>query len=221
MNSKSSDQTLEGRTRAGEAATSLGGQLRLAREARGVTLRQISDHTRISMRYLEAIEADDYKYLPGGIFNRSFIKAYAKYVEFDEDEALEIYSRMARERGDSPEEVLTTPQRSRIYMDGESSRSPLITALLSMVILAILSLGIYAALHWYQRRTTPPLPEDRAVGAAPSAPNAGTVGGAITENALPVTNAPPAVAAGGLQVQVRARGEPVWIRVRADEGEQT
>ena len=64
-------------------AASFGEELRLAREARGVTLRQISDQTRISIRYLEAIEANDYKRLPGGIFNRSFIKAYAKYVGYD------------------------------------------------------------------------------------------------------------------------------------------
>ena len=61
-------------------AANFGEELRLAREARGISLREISEQTRISMRYLEAIESNDYKRLPGGIFNRSFIKAYAKYV---------------------------------------------------------------------------------------------------------------------------------------------
>jgi cytoskeletal protein RodZ len=78
-------------------AASFGEELRLAREARNITLRQISDQTRISIRYLEAIEANDYKRLPGGIFNKSFIKAYAKYIGFDEKEALEAYARTARE----------------------------------------------------------------------------------------------------------------------------
>ena len=131
-------------------AASFGEQLRLAREARGISLRHISDQTRISIRYLEAIEADDYKRLPGGIFNRSFIKSYAKQIGFDEKEAIEGYLRTAREQGE-PDEVATTPYRSHVYTDG-GSRSPLVTLLLTVLILAILSLGVYAAVHWYQRR---------------------------------------------------------------------
>src|SRR5918999_1004852 len=95
---------------------SFGEQLRLAREARGISLREISEQTRISTRYLEAIEADDYKRLPGGIFNRSFIKAYAKQIGFDEKAALEGYMRTAREQGE--DEVTTTPYKSHVYTDG-------------------------------------------------------------------------------------------------------
>ncbi len=73
--------------------------MRLARETRGIALREISEQTRISMRYLEAIESDDYRRLPGGIFNRSFIRAYAKHIGYDEQEALEEYSTMMHERG--------------------------------------------------------------------------------------------------------------------------
>jgi len=79
-------------------ATSIGEKLRLARETRGIALRDISEQTRISMRYLEAIEVDDYRRLPGGIFNRSFVRAYAKHVGYDEQEALEEYSAMMHER---------------------------------------------------------------------------------------------------------------------------
>ena len=68
-------------------AASIGEQLRLAREERGIGLREICDQTRISVHYLEAIEANDYKRLPGGVFNRSFIKAYAKCVGYDERHA--------------------------------------------------------------------------------------------------------------------------------------
>ncbi|HWT00661.1 MAG TPA: helix-turn-helix domain-containing protein [Pyrinomonadaceae bacterium] len=132
-------------------AASFGEELRLAREARGVTLRQISDQTRISIRYLEAIEANDYKRLPGGIFNRSFIKAYAKQIGFDEKAALEGYLKTAREQGESPDEVTSTPYKSHVYTDG-GTRSPLVTVLLSALILAILVLGAWAVLHWYQRR---------------------------------------------------------------------
>src|SRR5438067_5644802 len=150
VNSKTSEQTPEGGARAGGGDGSLGEQLRRAREARGVTLREISEQTRITMRHLEAIESDDYKNLPGGIFNKSFIKSFARQVGFNETRALELYARAARERGESIDEVATTPQRSRIYM-GDSARSPLVTFGLSLVIIAILILVVYGGLHYYRR----------------------------------------------------------------------
>jgi len=125
--------------------------LRLEREARGIALRDISEQTRISMRYLEGIEADDYRRLPGGIFNRSFIRAYAKFIGYDEQEAIEEYTRTLREHGESTDES-TKSFRSVVYTDeGPHNRSPLLTLLLAVVILAILSLGVWAGLHFYQR----------------------------------------------------------------------
>ena len=144
--------------------------MRLAREARGISLRHISDQTRISIRYLEAIEANDYKRLPGGIFNRSFIKAYAKQIGFDEKAALEGYMRTAREQGESPDEVATTPYKSHVYTDG-GTRSPLVTVLLSLLILAILTLGVWAVLHWYQRREAAREQQPNGVQQPTPAPN--------------------------------------------------
>jgi cytoskeletal protein RodZ len=200
VNSKTSDQTLEGGTRAGGSEGSLGEELRRAREARGVSLREISEQTRITMRHLEAIEADDYKHLPGGIFNRSFVKSYARYIRFDEKRALDLY---ARTHGEHSDEVATTPQRSRIYTS-DPARSPLITAGLSAVIVGILILIVYAGLHYYRRT------ENGTTNAAPTptpaAVNAGTQSPAPT---------PPA-AAQGFQVQVSARRQ-FWLTSWQDD----
>jgi cytoskeletal protein RodZ len=193
-------------------AASFGDELRLAREARGITLRHISDQTRISIRYLEAIESNDYKRLPGGIFNRSFIKAYAKQIGFDEKEAMEGYLRTAREQGE--DEVATTPYKSHVYTDA-SSRSPLMTLLLTIVILGILSLGVYAVLHWYQRRDaartiTPQLP-----------PPTGTQ--AVNPAASPPVSAnTPAVApTNQFHIEVTARGKRTYIGVQSDTSKKT
>jgi cytoskeleton protein RodZ len=132
-------------------AASIGEQLRLAREARGIGLREICDQTRISLHYLEAIEANDYKRLPGGVFNRSFIKAYAKAIGYDEREAIEGYTRYLREHGESSEDVNTT-RHSKVYTDTPATRSPLLTVLLAIVILAVLTAAALAALYWFQRR---------------------------------------------------------------------
>ena len=132
---------------------SIGEKLRLARETRGIALREISEQTRISMRYLEAIENDDYRHLPGGIFNRSFIRAYAKFIGYDEHEAMEDYARAMRERGESVDE--TPKHRAMVYTDDAAThtRSPLFTLLLAIIILAALSLAVWAGLYFYQRST--------------------------------------------------------------------
>lgn len=138
-------------------AESIGEKLRLARETRGIALRDISEQTRISMRYLEAIELNDYRRLPGGIFNRSFIRAYAKFIGYDEQEAIEEYTRTVREQGDLDDDAATKPYRSLVYTDdnGSQSRSPLVTLVLAVIILAVLSLCVWAALHFYQTRFSP------------------------------------------------------------------
>lgn len=145
-------------------AASIGEQLRLAREERGIGLREICDQTRISVHYLEAIEANDYKRLPGGVFNRSFIKAYAKCVGYDEREAIEGYTRYLREHGDTTDEVNTTPMHSKVYTDTPATRSPVLTVVLAILILAVLTAAALAALHWFQRRAS--APEERHVYSA-------------------------------------------------------
>ncbi len=134
-------------------AETIGEQLRLAREERGVPLREVSDQTRISIHYLEAIEANDYHRLPGGIFNRSFVKAYARYVGYDEKEAVEGYTRYMRAQGDTGEEVASTPYHSKVYTDTPATRSPVLTVVLAIVILALLTAAALALLKWYQRRS--------------------------------------------------------------------
>ena len=60
-----------------------GSRLRAAREARGVSLRDIAAATKISVLVLEALERNDASRLPGGIFSRAFVRSYAKEVGLD------------------------------------------------------------------------------------------------------------------------------------------
>jgi len=67
------------------------------RRNRGISLEQIADSTKISIRSLEAIEQGDFRKLPGGIYNTSYIRQYARAIEYDECALIAFYTReMAR-----------------------------------------------------------------------------------------------------------------------------
>jgi cytoskeletal protein RodZ len=63
------------------------------RQNRGVSLKQIADSTKIGVRTLEAIESGDFRKLPGGIYNTSYIRQYARAIDYDESTLLEFYHR--------------------------------------------------------------------------------------------------------------------------------
>jgi len=62
-----------------------GKELRTERESRGIGLEEISDSTKISSRYLAALEEDQFEQLPGGVFNKGIVRSYARVVGLDED----------------------------------------------------------------------------------------------------------------------------------------
>ena len=74
-----------------QGASHFGQKLRAAREGRGLTLRQIADATKISMISLEALERNDITRLPGGIFSRAFVRAYALEVGLDPESTIEEF----------------------------------------------------------------------------------------------------------------------------------
>jgi cytoskeletal protein RodZ len=61
------------------------------RRNRGITLEEISAATKISVRSLKAIECGEFKKLPGGIYNTSYIRQYAQAIDFDESVLLNYY----------------------------------------------------------------------------------------------------------------------------------
>ena len=70
---------------------SFGAQLKQEREKQGLTLEQISLSTKIGTRMLRALEEEHFDQLPGGIFNKGFIRAYARCLHMDEEQAIAEY----------------------------------------------------------------------------------------------------------------------------------
>jgi len=70
---------------------SVGAYLRQERERKNISLADMAEATRISRRYLEALEKDEFQSLPASIFVRSFLRAYAVYIKVDPQEVLDMY----------------------------------------------------------------------------------------------------------------------------------
>jgi len=71
---------------------SFGEELRREREIRGISLKEISDATKISKRFLEAIERNDHRTLPAPVFTRGFIREYARYLGLNSDDIVNRYN---------------------------------------------------------------------------------------------------------------------------------
>jgi cytoskeleton protein RodZ len=115
-----------------------GEHLKREREMRGVSLEEVAAATRISIRFLEALENEQWERLPGGIFNRGFIRSVAKFLGLDEEGLVAEYALETRER---PEIAVWTkePVRQRLNW------FPLVAAI---VVVALIVVG---ALYAYRR----------------------------------------------------------------------
>lgn len=69
----------------------LGERLKRAREKAGISLRDVSKYTNIAAKYLEALEKDQYKSLPGAIYVKNFLRIYADFLGLDGQALLKIY----------------------------------------------------------------------------------------------------------------------------------
>jgi cytoskeleton protein RodZ len=131
---------------------SLGTQLKLAREKRGATLEDVSTTTKIGTRMLRAIEEDQYDQLPGGIFNKGFVRAFAKAVGVDEEKAVADYlaaTEPPEPVADQDSEMLN--RVAELRAEAEPRDTGLSWGLLA-VLLVIAALG-FAAWGYYTRES--------------------------------------------------------------------
>lgn len=175
--------------------SNFGATFRKAREAAGLPLEKIAAETRISTRFLTAIENEAFQQLPGGIFNRGFIRAYAEYLGLDSDQVVADYDRISstvQEPADVLRDTDRVPARS-------SDWTLYIVAAGILVVLMV-------AYYFVTRNSTPPPLETAAVAPATATPppqpedvTVPTVAETPTEAAktpppvsVPATSVPPA-----------------------------
>jgi cytoskeleton protein RodZ len=85
-----------------EATRGPGNLLRAEREALGVTVREVADTLNLSITIVQALEADDYKRLPGTVFARGYIRAYARLLDLDPVPLLELFPGQANGSDSAP-----------------------------------------------------------------------------------------------------------------------
>ena len=103
----------------------LGERLKSEREAQGIKLEDLSARTRVSVRLLSAIESEDFDQLPGGVFNVSFVRQYARHVGLDEDEIVAEFNEIARPGElkliDLEQDAASNPLLASAWPNGSSS----------------------------------------------------------------------------------------------------
>jgi cytoskeleton protein RodZ len=177
---------------------SFGDNLRQQRELRGISLRDISEATKISVRFLQALETDRVDILPGGIFRRSFVREYARFVGLDPErmvaEFLHAHGDPASERGEKKPAAPAQPE--------EGSRRGFYRRLF----LALGAVGLLGGAWALARAVPPPASSASAPVAAPPMVVPG-------DQLVPMPE-PVATLDGPLVVTLRAR-QDCWVALHA------
>src|SRR5262245_13028335 len=195
-----------------------GGKLRLAREQRGISLRQISTATKISIAALEALERNDVSRLPGGIFSRSFVRSFATGVGLDPDQTVNDF--LDRFKG-SPSTVVPTPaaaSEAESAFEAQQRVAGLVLKVLVVTVpLVVLILYFTMRVRTPASVTTPPPSPPSAAANAPATP---------PSSSSPVTQAPAPVATtggarpsgvdNGITFEIATTGD-CWVKITADD----
>ena len=186
---------------------SFGENLRRERELRGVDLHEMAEATKISIRFLQALEQDRVDILPGGIFPRAFVRQYGKYLGLDPER---LVAEFVFATGGE-----TAAARAPSVVHGEPPRTALIVGGIVLLVLAFAAWALWPSRPESEVASSPSpvappptFPHDRvypppAAGAATPAPSAVVVGLLVRKRAW---------------VEARVDGSTVLNRVM-EEGE--
>ncbi|TFH60428.1 helix-turn-helix domain-containing protein [Peribacillus frigoritolerans] len=124
--------------------TELGNRLKEAREAKGLSLEDLQELTKIQKRYLIGIEEGNYSMMPGKFYVRAFIKQYCEAVGLDSEEIFEQYkSEIPSVYSEELPEQLSRVQSRKTIPAGDSK----VVELLPKILAAVLVIGA-AVLIW-------------------------------------------------------------------------
>jgi cytoskeletal protein RodZ len=169
------------------AVSSFGDGLKQEREKKKITLDQVAVSTKISVRMLRAIEDEKFDQLPGGIFNKGFVRAYARYLDMDEEKAVADYLAAATPASDAVPEDLElramAEQKAKERQRQASLKSDFPWGSLAVVLLIVaLGFSIWGVISGRENQSakangksvTPPGPQAESVAVVPKPPQVAT-----------------------------------------------
>ena len=182
--------------------TDFGASFIKARKSAGLSLAQIAVETRISTRFLKAIEDEEFHLLPGGVFNRGFVRAYADRIGLDPEKAVADYEQVAASR--QPSEPLETTVSPSSQPKVPWLSYPVVLGVLLLVLIIFYMVArdsVNTALPAIEPQVSisQPLAEPALPAGPPTAPP--------PQEVAPPTNA--------LTLELEAR-EQTWIKITTD-----
>ena len=184
-----------------------GGTLRQAREARGISLRQIAATTKISVGALEALERNDVSKLPGGIFSRAFVRSYATEVGLDPERTVrEFLDRFDIEPSPEPQVHVAV---SEVEQSLEQRRRLAVLAVQAVLVLMVVA-GLVTYFVIKSRAAAAETASAPPVGEAPAATLPAAPAATATAGMTP---APPQ--AGEMRLELHPSGR-CWVKLVVD-----
>jgi cytoskeleton protein RodZ len=153
---------------------SFGARLKKERQQRKITLDEIAASTKIGTRFLRALEEEHFEQLPGGIFNKGFVRAYARHLGIDEEQAIADYlaAAGAGQLEKKPEEAAQPVVWAEEASSG-TARVPwgIFAIALLIVAFGFAIWGFHSRESRQQDRATPSPAANRAVPASAASPH--------------------------------------------------
>lgn len=228
--------------------TELGARLKEARLAKGYSLEDLQEITKIQKRYLIGIEEGNYSIMPGSFYVRAFIKQYAEAVGLDPEELLDQFKKDVP--GTQNEEVVQSyaqsPSRRKLSNRSSSKTMeamPKITvALFIIVIIAVISILYWAKskespdvvdespiVEYEKPQVTPPVTEEPTDNAEEATEDDETAEEQESEEQTPVQVISPGTVSGDdvnfevsgtdeMKIRVEVNGNASWIAFRNTQG---
>jgi len=184
----------------------IGNTLREARVRRALTLQQVEEDTKIRVKYLQAMENEDWDVMPGATYVKGFLRSYSTYLGLDPDVIMDEF----RSRGYTPDEDRQEPfAGSSVIGKPRSHRGR--NTIVFVAIICLLVLGVIYALGMNSDGDESPSTKPGALGIKSASPSA---------SPSPSSKATPAVRPGLRDlVNVAATSGESWVQVRRDDAE--
>lgn len=205
----------------------IGNILREARIRKGLSIKDVSDATKIRSKYLEGLEQDDYEVLPGPTYAKAFLRSYAAFLKLDADALVEEYRHsheLRREESRALRESTAQQPRSRTLAERKkrkTRRSQRGYALLGVVAVAVVVVLAYWGSGWggQPAATLGPGNLETSTSSTGGAGESSTTTGVTGAEAFTTTTSAAVSTGKNVVLVLSVSKDSCWVDVREDNAE--